>query len=147
MFRAVVASRVRAAWAALQARRPEVVLDGLAAEFSHHFTGDHALGGTRTTRDSQARWFARLFTLLPDVEFTVRDVLVAGWPWRTRAVAIVDVRVASVPSYANTVVQLIELRWGKITRIQNHEDTQALAELLADRAREGQAEAAADPIV
>jgi ketosteroid isomerase-like protein len=146
MFRAVVASRVRAAWAALQARRPEVVLDGLAAEFSHQFTGDHALGGTRTTRDSQARWFARLFTLLPDVEFTVRDVLVAGWPWRTRAVAIVDVRLPSVPSYTNTVVQLIDLRWGKITRIQNHEDTQALAELLAAREREGEPEAAADPI-
>jgi ketosteroid isomerase-like protein len=89
---------------------------------------------------------ARLFTLLPDIEFTVRDVLVAGWPWRTRAVAVVDVRLPSVPSYTNTVVQLIELSWGKITRIENHEDTQALAALLAVRAREGEAEAAADPI-
>jgi ketosteroid isomerase-like protein len=146
MFRAIVASRVRAAWAALQARRPEVVLDGLAAQFSHHFTGDHALGGTRTARDSQARWFARLFTILPDIEFTVRDVLVTGWPWRTRAIAIVDVRLPSAPSYTNTVVQLIELRWGKITRIENHEDTQALAALLVDRARDGAAEAAAGPI-
>lgn len=134
MYHRIVKRRVRTAWAALDARRPEFVVGQLAPRFEHSFAGEHALGGVRRTREAQARWFARLFTLFPDISFHVRDVLVSGPPWRTRAVAIVDVTLGSLPGYQNTVVQLIELRWGRITRIENHEDTQALAAVLDGRA-------------
>ena len=62
-------------------------------------------------------WFERLFELFPGIRFEVEDVLVKGWPWRTRAVALVDVAtaVAGEP-YRNEVAQTIQLRWGRITR-------------------------------
>jgi len=146
VYRAIVAAKVRAAWRQLQQRNPDAVLDQLAEPFEHRFAGQHAMGGVRRTRAAQAAWFARLFRLFPDVRFTVRDVLVAGWPWRTRAVAIVDVRLPSEPGYANVVMQHLELRWGRIARVDNLEDTQALAALLDRRARAGDEEAAAAAI-
>ena len=146
MYRRVVAARVRAAWAQLQERNADAVLDQFAPAFEHRFAGEHALGGARHSRQSQEQWFARVFRLFPDIRFTVRDVLVGGWPWRTRAVAVVDVRLASQPGYTNIVIQQLELRWGRITRVENLEDTQALAGMLLRIAEGGNAEALAPPI-
>lgn len=153
MYRAIVASKIRRAWRELQARNPDAVLDGFASSFEYRFVGDHALGGTRRTRESQAEWFARLFRVFPDIEFTVRDVLVAGWPWRTRAVVIVDVRLLDEPGrdpgepvWTNEVMQQIELRWGRITAITTLVDTQREVEALRRRADRGVAEALAPAI-
>jgi ketosteroid isomerase-like protein len=146
MYRAIVAARVRRAWSDLQQHNTDAVLTQFAAHFEHSFAGEHALGGERHTREAQAAWFARLFRLFPDIQFSVRDVLVAGWPWRTRVVVVVDVSLPSEPAYRNIVIQRLELRWGRITRIANLEDTQRLADLLARRAAEGNAEATSTPI-
>lgn len=146
-YRAIVRAKVRRAWGDLQRRNHEAVLRQFGQPFEHAFAGDHALGGTRRTQASQAEWFERVFRLLPDIRFSVRDVLVAGWPWKTRAIAVVDVALASEPGYRNVVVQQIELRWGRITRIANLEDTQRLAALLDRRAALGLREAAATPII
>jgi ketosteroid isomerase-like protein len=58
-------------------------------------------------------------------------VLVKGWPWRTKAVVLVDVQtiVAGEP-YRNEVAQTLELRWGRITKIRTLEDTLKLAGAL-----------------
>jgi ketosteroid isomerase-like protein len=145
MFRRIVAARIRAAWHQLQRHNAEPVLNQLAATFEHSFAGDHALGGSRRTRQAQADWFARLFRLLPDARFSVRDVLVSGWPWHARAVAIIDVTLADDPRYRNVVSQQLELRWGRISRIENLEDTQVLTALLQRRAT-AKPEALAAPI-
>jgi hypothetical protein len=76
----------------------------------------------------------------------VRDVLVAGWPWRTRVVVVVVVSLPSEPAYRNLVIQRLVLRWGRITRVANLEDTQRLANLLTRRAAEGNVEATSTPI-
>jgi ketosteroid isomerase-like protein len=131
MFRAFVAHRVRVAWSHLARRDYGFVLDQLAPTFTHSFAGDHALGGERHSRATQRAWFERLFRLLPDADFTLDDVLVRGWPWRTRAVVLLRVRatVAGRP-YENEFVQTLDLRWGRISRIHNLEDTQKLAVAL-----------------
>ncbi len=50
-------------------------------------------------------------------------MLVKGWPWRTRVVALVDVRTKVLGEpYRNEVAQTIELRWGRITKIRAIED-------------------------
>jgi ketosteroid isomerase-like protein len=147
MYRAIVARRVRTAWDRLGRGDHEYVLDQLAPVFTHSFAGEHALGGERTSRDAQRAWFERLFRLLPGVAFTVEDVVVRGWPWRTRAVALVRVRAAVADQpYENEVAQTIELRWGQITRIHNLEDTQKLASVLGRLAKTGLEEARAEPI-
>jgi ketosteroid isomerase-like protein len=147
MYRATVARRVRTAWTHLAKGDHRHVLEQFAPAFTHDFVGEHALGGERSSREAQGAWFERLFRLLPGVEFTVEDVLVRGWPWRTRAVALIRVR-ATVAGrrYENEVAQTIDLRWGRITRIHNLEDTQKLAAALERLAESGLDEALAPPI-
>jgi ketosteroid isomerase-like protein len=147
MFRAFVAHRVRVAWSHLARGDYGYVLDQLAPSFTHSFAGDHALGGERHSREAQRAWFQRLFRLLPGIEFILDDVLVRGWPWQTRAVALLRVRatLAGRP-YENEVVQTLDLRWGRITRIHNLEDTQKLAAALERLAATGVDEARAAPI-
>jgi ketosteroid isomerase-like protein len=147
MYRAIVARRVRTAWEHLARGDYAYVLDQLAASFTHSFAGDHALGGERSSRDAQRAWFERLFRLLPGVELRVEDVLVGGWPWRTRAVALIRVRaIVAGRAYENEVAQTIDLRWGRIARIHNLEDTQKLGAALERLAVAGVEEARAGPI-
>jgi ketosteroid isomerase-like protein len=147
MYRAIVARRVRIAWEHLARGDYGYVLDQFGPQFTHSFAGDHALGGERSSVVAQRAWFERLFRLLPGIEFRVDDVLVRGWPWRTRAVSLIRVRatVAGQP-YENEVAQTIDLRWGRITRIHNLEDTQKLAATLERLAASGLEDALAEPI-
>ncbi len=149
MYRAIVARRVRSAWAHIDARDPGFVIDQLAPGFEHSFAGDHAMGGTRRSRESLTAWFERVFRLFPAIRFEVRDVLVRGMPWNTRAVALVHVRAGEVDGvpYENEFAQTIDLRWGRIVRIHTLEDTQKLAEALERLDAAGVGEAVAEPIV
>jgi len=149
MYRAIVARRVRSAWAHIDSRDPGFVIDQLAPGFEHSFAGDHAMGGTRRSRESLTAWFERVFRLFPAIRFEVRDVLVRGMPWNTRAVALVHVRAGEVDGvpYENELAQTIDLRWGRIVRIHTLEDTQKLAEALERLDAAGVGEAVAEPIV
>jgi ketosteroid isomerase-like protein len=142
VYRRIVEGQVRKAWRHLAAGDHEYVLGQFAPRFEYSFAGDHALGGTRHSREAMTGWFERLFELFPGIRFEVADVLVKGWPWRTRAVVLVDVRteVAGEP-YRNEVAQTIELRWGRITRIRTLEDTQKLARALQRLGETGVVEA------
>jgi ketosteroid isomerase-like protein len=82
--------------------------------------------------------------LFPDIRF---EVLVRGSPWRTRAVALVKVR-ATVEGtvYRNELAQTIDIRFGRIVRINTLEDTQKLAGALGRLAELGVEEAAAPAI-
>jgi ketosteroid isomerase-like protein len=147
MYRAIVASRVRKAWGRLNDRDVEFVLAMFAPSFTHRFVGANAMGGVRTSLESQRRWFERLFRLLPDIEFTVEDVLVAGWPWRTRVAALLTTKgTAAGTPFRNEFAQTIELRWGRITKINVVEDTEKMGEILGRLAASGVEEAAAEQI-
>lgn len=147
MYRAIVARRVRTAWRHLNDRDIDYVLGMFAPAFTHRFVGANALGGTRNSLASQRRWFERLFRLLADIEFTVQDVLVGGWPWRTRVIALLTTKgtTGGIP-FRNEFAQTIELRWGRITRVNVVEDTETMAEILGRLAASGVEEATAPPI-
>ena len=142
MYRRIVEARVRKAWRQLARGNYDYVLDQFARDFEYSFAGDHALGGTRHSREAMTGWFERLFELFPGIRFEVADVLVKGWPRRTRVVVLVDVatEVAGEP-YTNEVAQTLELRWGRITRIRTLEDTQKLARALQRLSEAGVPEA------
>jgi ketosteroid isomerase-like protein len=146
MYRTIVAGRVRGVWRELQRHNADSVLKLLAPRFEHHVYGDHALAGARHGRDAQGAWFARIFRLFPDIRYTVREVVVSGWPWRTCAIAVIEVSVPSQPDYSNIVLQQLDLRWGRVTRIVNLEDTQALSALLTRLGESGNREALAPAI-
>jgi ketosteroid isomerase-like protein len=59
----------------------EALLEQVAPSVLHIFPGDHALGGTRHTRDALWQWFERLSLLFPELHFEVKEVTVQGWPW------------------------------------------------------------------
>lgn len=148
MYKRIVEAKARRAFAQLNRRRPEKMVKQFAGRFSYHFVGDHSLGGTRTTRPGMVRWFERVFTVFPATQFTVHDVLVRGWPWRTRVAvfATLDATVNGEP-YTNDFIQRIDLRWGRVTHITTMEDNQRCAAALQRAAAGGIAEAAAPPIM
>jgi hypothetical protein len=66
------------------------------------------------------------------------DILVNGPPWRTRvAIRVHDFKVdpnTGSDVYANRAVAFLELRWGKIVRWEDYEDTERVAAWDASRA-------------
>jgi len=121
MYKMIVAREVRGVWKALDAGDYEPVLKGFAREFRYeNIAADHALGGTFTTREQMAQHFALMFRVFPDLHFTVRNILVSGWPGATSV--IVDVGIAGTLAdgtpYENELVQQMTLRWGKVTEVR-----------------------------
>jgi ketosteroid isomerase-like protein len=148
VYHRIVASKVHAAFAAINDGDWEQMIAGMAPTFTYRFYGDHALSGERHTTDALRRWWQRAERLLPGTKFRVEDVLVAGWPWATRIATRVHV-VAGLPDgsrYDNVVMQFMEMRWGKITHVRTLEDTAVLERALDRLAAAGVEEAHAPPI-
>jgi ketosteroid isomerase-like protein len=144
----IVESRVRSTFDQINGGNPMAMVDGLADTFTYRFHGDHALGGTRTSRDAMIRWWQRVGELLPGCRFTILDVIVRGGPWRTR-VAVRSTIEGPLPNgetYANTVFQFMTLRWGKVTEVETIEDLQVLTRALEIVAASGNPTASAGPI-
>lgn len=82
------------------------------------------------------------------MQFDVKDVVVAGWPWNTRIHTHLEVSLLLKDGavYRNVVMQVLHMRWGKLTSILSLEDTARAARLLAHFAKEGQLEALAAPL-
>ncbi len=78
----------------------------------------------------QGTAFAEKF-VTEGVQFEVEDILVNGPPWNTR----VALRVRSfIPgptdegdSYNNRAIALLEIRWGRLVRWEDYEDTERIA--------------------
>jgi ketosteroid isomerase-like protein len=121
------------------------LLAGLGTPVRHAMSGEHALGGVRSDPGSIARWYERLFRLLPDLRFDVATIAVTGPPSRTKV--FVDWRDRALDGrYENRGVNVIELRWGRVHAIDIHCDTQQLADALRELAGQGNEEARAVPI-
>lgn len=148
MYARVVRANVLRTFAAISRGDYMVMVDSLAPQFVYLFHGAHALGGRRTSRAAMIRWWERIVRLLPDLQFTVQEVLVRGWPWRTR-VAIRNHISGALPDgtrYENTILQFMTIEWGKVSSIESLEDLQQLDRALAVVAASGQPEALAAPI-
>ena len=149
IYRAIVARQVRGAFEALGRGDYESGLSRIAEDVTHTFEGDHPLGGTRRSREGMRRWFERLFSLFPELDFDVHEVAVKGPPWST--VAFVQWSDTARPRdgtpYVNDGVHVIRLRWGKVVEIHAYLDTQKVRDACDRMAEAGIAEAAAEPIL
>ena len=148
MYHWIVERRVRSLFARLSAGD----LDYAASQFhppcEHWFSGDSALGGTRSGTEAIQAWYRRLGTLLPDLEFEIRAVLVRGWPWNTTVTVEWRDRF-TLPGGApgsNAGVHVIGLRWGRAHRLAVYCDTGRLVGYLKSMSDAGIAEAAMAPI-
>lgn len=148
IYRAIVKRKAREIFADLSRGDWKATTTDIADDVHHVFPGDNALGGERRSREALERWFERLYRLLPEIEFDVRDIAVRGWPWDT-AVAIEwsdRGRGADGTTYENEGAHWIRLRWGRAVAIHAYLDTEKVTELLDSMAAAGVDEAAAAPV-
>jgi ketosteroid isomerase-like protein len=137
MYRLIVAGIVRRAFAAFNRGDAERALARFADDVHFSFAGEHALSADLRGRDQARGWFARLFTLLPSLRFTVHDVVVRGWPWNTVVMTrFSDVALLDGAPFENQGTQFLRLRWGRVVEDHILVDTQKLANKLpSDRLR------------
>lgn len=128
MYRAIVAARARAVWRRIDAHDVDAPWRMAAPGMRFTFVGDTPLGAELTGRDQFRAWLAAVFDRFPDVSFTVTDVAVRGWPWRTRVAVLLDIRatLADGSAYLNHATQWLTLRWGRMVEDWVLEDTLAL---------------------
>jgi ketosteroid isomerase-like protein len=148
MYHAIVKRITRNAFEDLSNRNLGPLLDRCAPDLRHTFAGDHALGGTRRSREAFRAWMERLYRLFPELQFHIRDVMLTGPPWNTRlAVTWTDRGVAADGvEYENDGVHILRLKWGRLVELNARLDTQHLKHTLDRMAAAGIDEAAADPI-
>jgi ketosteroid isomerase-like protein len=128
MYHAFVRRKITNAFAGLNAGHIEAITAELAPDAVHYFVGTHALSGTRRTPDAIHAWYERLLRLLQGISFTLDDIRVSGWPWHTQVEAIwteSNYGTDGVKTGAEGV-NLIELRWGRVTSVRIYPDTAAL---------------------
>ena len=51
----------------------DAALADVADDVHHIFPGDNAVGGERHSREAMGRWFERLYRLIPDLNFEVKQ--------------------------------------------------------------------------
>ena len=147
-FRLGVERNVRATFRRVGQGDYETLLGQTAPSVLHVFPGDHALGGTRHSRDAVRRWFERLFLLFPELHFKVKEVAVRGWPWDAMVMVQWENqgRTRDGQPYANEGAHVLRLRWGRIVYLHEYLDSQTVAEVCRRLAQQGVSEADADPI-
>jgi ketosteroid isomerase-like protein len=149
MYHAIVRRRVRGLFDAVNRGNAEPVLQAFAPHFEHVFLGDHALGGSRQTLPATRRWYERLYRLLPDIRFDLRSIAVSGGPWNTMVVVEWDETNSGTDNVRTTNhgVHVMQLRWGRATRLIICPDTIGLKATLDRLNAAGTPEALAAPIV
>jgi ketosteroid isomerase-like protein len=149
VYHAIVRRRIGALFGAVNRGDAEPVLRAFARRFEHVFLGESALGGTRRTLAATRSWYERLYRLLPDIRFQVRNVRVSGPPWNTIVVAEWEETNSGTDGVrtSNRGIHVLYLSWGRATRLIICPDTAGLTKTLDRLAKAGQAEALAAPIL
>jgi SnoaL-like domain len=124
------------------------VLKQFSPKIHFLFEGDHAMGSELQGINAVRQWFQRVFRLFPGLQFKVKQVLVSGWPWNTTVTTRLQVEAAlsNGQLYQNSVVQIVQLRWGRVVDDYLLENTQKLVDILKTLAQLGVDEAMAPPI-
>ena len=148
MYHAFVRRKITAVFASLSAGNIEAIIHELSPTAIHYFVGTHALSGTRRTPESIRAWYERLLRLLNEISFTLHEVRVSGWPWRTQVEAIWTETNTGTDGIKTSAegVNLIQIRWGRVTSVRIYPDTAALERTLQRIAAKGTREALAAPI-
>jgi ketosteroid isomerase-like protein len=148
MYHTIVAHKLRAVFAEINKGNTAPMIASLAPQFVYCFEGDLSISGLRNKHSTMQAWWARIHRILPGMQFTVRDVVAAGWPWNTRIHTHLEVTLPLQDGsvYRNVVLQVMRMKWGKLVEVLSVEDTARAARLLEALAAKGNAEATASAI-
>jgi len=148
MYRRIVRSKLIAVFKGLNAGSIESVTNEFADDAEHYFVGTHALSSMRHTRESIHRWYERLLRLLPDIRFDISNIHVEGPPWRT--LAVIEWKESNSGTdgvrTSNEGINVVRIRWGRVTSVRIYTDTALLQETLDRIAAMGIVEAHAPAI-
>jgi ketosteroid isomerase-like protein len=152
MYRTIVKKKVLALFREANRGNWNAIVDNLAPTFRYRFVGDTPLGGTRSTHAAMRLWFERLYRLFPGSQFAPQNIVVQGLPWATTIMTYVKIQ-GTAPGadgvsrpYENEFMQLMHLKWGRITSVLTLEDTQRFVNALPALAASGIADANMAPI-
>jgi ketosteroid isomerase-like protein len=148
MYKAIARRKVRGLFEALSRGEWEKALVDVAPDVHHVFPGENAIGGERHSREAMGRWFERLYRLIPEIEFEVKEIVVRGWPWDMHVAVEWSDRgkAADGVPYENEGAHWMRLRRGKATYIHAYLDTEKVTEICDRMAASGIEEAAAAPV-
>jgi ketosteroid isomerase-like protein len=149
MYNMIIRKRVNSVFERLSKGDYEYALSGVGTTIEHHFSGEHSLGGKRTSTRTMRLWFERLFRLFPNLQFEMHSIAASGGPWDTTVVVEWTDRAtpADGKDYVNSGAHVIRMRWGKVVSIHAYLDTQVLIDTLNRMAVNGIEEAKAPPII
>ena len=104
-----------------------------ADDLAFSFAGDTPLAGSWVGRDHLRDWLRSFRARYDELHFTVEEVAVSGWPWRTTVANRFRVTGTWLDggAYENEAVQWATLRWGRMTRDLVLEDTKVLSDAIA----------------
>lgn len=149
MYYTIVKHKLTQAFNGLNAGNIQAVLNEFSEHAEHYFIGQHALSGTRHTKASIQQWYQRLFKLFPDIHFDLHTIRIQGMPWNT--LAIVDWTEVNSGTDGirtqNSGVNIMRIRWGKVTSVRIYTDTVILTAALERLAKSGNTYATLLPIV
>jgi ketosteroid isomerase-like protein len=148
MYKAIARRKARQTFESLSRGDWEAALADVAEDVHHVFPGDNALGGERHSKQAMRRWFERVYTVFPGLNFGVKQIAVRGWPWDMWVSIEWTDRAEprdGVP-YANDGAHWIRLQRGKATYIHAYLDTEPVTETCRRLAAQGLDEAGAPPI-
>ncbi|TDB67470.1 nuclear transport factor 2 family protein [Arundinibacter roseus] len=148
MYHYIIKQMVKKSFAALNRGDYESVLEGISPRIIHTFSGNHPIGGTRHSVESMRRWFKRMYTITPQLHFTIKNVVASGTPWNTTiAVEWEDTATpANGEPYVNEGVHIIKMRWGKVFYLHGYLDTALFSDLCKRLSLTGLPEASLPPI-
>ncbi|SFJ72989.1 nuclear transport factor 2 family protein [Thermoflavimicrobium dichotomicum] len=149
MFNMIIKSMVQKTFDALNHGNVGPLLKMCASDVKHTFPGDHALGGTRKSVKGLEDWFKRIFKLLPNLRYEVKNIDIDGSlsdckitiSWADEATT------SDGKSYANEGTYIIHVKNIKIVEIKTIvRDVRKIDEVCEHLAQLGVEEASAAPI-
>jgi ketosteroid isomerase-like protein len=148
IYRKIITNLIVKSFENVQNHKYEELLVAIDPKVTHHFAGDHSLGGTRHDKEALKKWFERVGRVLPNLRFEVKDVIVKGMPWNTLVIArwVATCKLENGEPYVNPGVHFIKIKWGKAYSFDVYEDSLAVSNGLKAQAISGIKEAVADKI-
>jgi ketosteroid isomerase-like protein len=131
MYKLIVKRIVRRTFARLSQGDYEAVVKQFTPESRFYFAGEHEIGGERRGQEEVREWFRNTLQRFPGLQIVPETVLVNGWPWNT--VVATHLSISDGRGYTNEGMQLLRLRWGRVTEDLIYEDTLKLDRELRRR--------------
>lgn len=147
MYHSIVKQILRNGFAQLSQGNPKAVLGAFSKNVHLTFAGNHALGADIHGLEQAQKWFERVLRIFPGLQVQPKTIMVSGWPWNTLIVTHLEIS-AQLPgkSYRNQGIQVLRLRFGKVTEDHLIEDNLLLKDALDYLAARGVAEASSPPM-